>query len=227
MTKFMTRIQKFLFSFSGLLILLASIKSPVLLPYPLLVLAVLRGWHLPKTHPPVARLLFSTLICTLFLEISAWLDNFIKNAPDPALFHPQLVPNLILAFGFYMAWWLTWWLMLRRYHFTAKEIFFTTGLYGVLIEQNGKIFLAGLSTFPLGIALWLFVVIAYGSTMALAFYLVRDSFVATRDTPIKYLLAWGALFIFSITTSLAWGSILQALDIIPPKKLPMWNYPLW
>lgn len=223
----MTRIQKTLFTSSGILILLASVNSPVLLPYPLLVLAVLRGWRLPKIGAPAVQLLFSTLICTLFLEISAWLDNFIKNAPDPALFHPQLFPDLIISFGFYSAWWLCWWLILQRYHFTTKQVFITTGLYGVLIEQQGKIFLAGLSTLPLGIVLWLFVAIAYGATMALAFFLVRDSFTATHTARIKYFLAWGGLFVFTAITSLAWGVILQTMDFIPPKRLPMWDYPLW
>lgn len=223
----MTRIQKILFVSSGILILLASINSPVLLPYPLFVLAVMRGWRLPKINPPAVHLLVSTLICTFFLETSAWLDNFVKNSPEPALFHPQLIPDLIISFGVYIAWWLMWWLMLRRYHFTAKEIFITTGLYGVLMEQNGKIFLAGLSMFPLGIVLWLLVFIAYGSTMALAFFLVRDSFTATRQAWTKYLLAWGGLFIFTIATSFAWGILLQVLKIIPPMKLPMWDYPLW
>jgi len=223
----MTRIQKLLLAFSGILTLLACINSPVLLPYPLFVLAVLCGWRLPKISTPAVQLLFSTLICTLVLETSAWLDNFIRNASPPALFHPQLIPDLISSFGVYIAWWLTWWLILRRYHFTATQVFITTGLYGMLIEQQGKIFLAGLSTLPLGFVLWFFVAIVYGSTMALAFFLVRDSFTATHDGWKKYLLAWGGLFIFTIATSLAWGIILQILPIIPPQKLPMWSYPLW
>jgi hypothetical protein len=225
--EFMTRIQKFLFATSGLLVLLASTYSPVLLPYPLLVLAVLRGWHLPKISTPAVQLLFSTLICTLFLETSAWLDNFIKNVPDPALFHPQLFPDLIISFGVYSAWWLCWWLILRCYHFTAKQIFITTGLYGVLIEQQGKIFLAGLSTLPLGVVLWLFVAVAYGATMALAFFLVRNRFTATNNAWMKYPLAWGGLFFFTIATSSIWGIALQIMNIIPPEKLPMWEYPLW
>lgn len=218
---------KILFAFSGLLVLLGSFSSPVLLPYPLLVLAYLRGWRLPQMGTPAVRLLLSTLISTFILESGAWLDNYIKNAPDPALLHPQLIPDLISGIGVYAAWWLTWWLMLRRYRFTAQQVFITTGLYGMLIEQQGRVFLAGLETLPLGVVLWLFVAVAYGSTMALAFFLVRDSFTALLDPWWKYLLAWGALLVLTLATSLVWGLVLQVLNIIPPKKLPMQDYPLW
>ncbi|MCX7858821.1 MAG: hypothetical protein N2385_01920 [Chloroflexus sp.] len=223
----MKRIQKVLFGLSGILLLLASINSPVLLPYPVFVFVVLRGWCLPKLISPAIRFLFSTSICTLFLEISAWFDNFIRNAPEPALLHPQLIPDLIISIGVYSAWWLAWWLMLQYYHFTTSEIFVITGLYGVIIEQQGAILLAGLSTFPLGAILWVFVATVYGSTMALAFFLVRDSFTVTHNGWVKYPLALGGLVGFTLVTAIAWGIILQTLDIIPPPKLPMWDYPLW
>lgn len=72
-----------------------------------------------------------------------------------------------------------------------------TGLYGVLMEQQGKIFLVGLQAMPAGLILWTFVFVVYGSTMALAFWLVRDSFSETRDHWMKHPLAWlGLIFFF-------------------------------
>lgn len=212
---------------SGAVGLVFSIGSPVLLPYPVLVLAVLRGWRLPKMRSSGRALLLSTTLSTLLLESSAWLDNYLKNEPEPALFHPQLIPDLIISVGVYSAWWLTWWLVLRRYHFTTPQVFLTTGLYGVIIEQQGKVFLAGLAAMPAGILLWAFVAVAYGATMALAFHLARESFTAERDAALKYLLAWAGLFLATIVTSLAWGGVLDVLRIIPPEKLPMRDYPLW
>ena len=219
--------REFLFAFSGILVLLASIVSPVLLPYPLFVLAYLRGWRLPRFGSPPVRLLLSTLICTAILEIGAWLDNFIQNAPEPALLHPQLIPDLIMSVGVYSAWGLAWWLMLRRYHFTTQQVFTVTGLYGVLIEQQGSVFLAGLGSLPWGVLLWLFVAVAYGSTMGLAFFLARDGFAAARDTWVKYPLAWAALLVLTLLTSILWGVVLRLLDVLPPEKLPMRDYPLW
>ncbi len=223
----MSRTWKILFAFSGVLVLLACINSPVLLPYPLLVLAYLRGWRLPVSGAPWQRLLVSTLLCTFVLEATAWLDNYLRNNPAPALFHPQLIPDLIYSVGVYGAWWLTWWLVLRRYRFTTLQVFLTTGLYGVILEQQGTIFLAGLAGMPAGLILWTFVAIAYGSTMGLAFFLVRDSFTVARDTGWKYPLAWAALFVLTVATSFVWGLVLLALRFAPPPRLPMQDFPLW
>ena len=223
----MPRTWKILFTFSGVLVLFACITSPVLLPYPLFVLAYLRGWHFPRIGTPPVRFLLSTLLCTFVLEFGAWLDNFIRNSSEPALFHPQLIPDLIIGVGIYFTWWLTWWLMRRRYHFTTRQVFITTGLYGILIEQQGKIFLAGLAALPMGFIIWAFVALAYGSTMALAYFLVRDSFTAERDHWLKFPLAWVLLFVLTFITSIVWGLGLQWLNILPPHKLPMWDYPWW
>ncbi|MDD5370683.1 MAG: hypothetical protein PHQ40_16495 [Anaerolineaceae bacterium] len=223
----MSKKLKALFAFSGVIVLLGSINSPVLLPYPLFVLTYLCGWRLPQIGTPAVRLLLATMLSTTILETGAWLDNYLKNAPAPILLHPQLIPDLMISIGIYAAWWLTWWLILRRYHFTVLQVFLTTGLYGVLLEQQGKVFLAGLAQFPLGVGLWLFVAVAYGSTMALAFFLVRDSFTAVRDGWFKYLLAWGGLFLLTLVTSIVWGLLLQGLNMIPPKLMPMREHPFW
>lgn len=223
----MSRSWKILFALSGVLVLFGCLNSPVLIPYPLLVLAYLRGWRLPMTGAPWLRLLLAVALCTFVLECSAWLDNYLRNDPNPALFHPQLLPDLVMGIGVYAAWWLTWWLVLRRYRFTTLQVFLTTGFYGIFIEQQGKIFLAGLAALPVGLLFWAFVALAYGSTMALAFFLVRDSFNAERDTRWKYPLAWAALFLLTFVTSLLWGLLLTLLNFSPPRKLPMRDYPLW
>lgn len=223
----LSRTRTLLFTLSGALVLLICLKAPVLLPYPLLVVAVLRGWRLPHIGGTGTSLLLSTLLATLVLETGAWADNYLRNAPEPALFHPQLIPDLIIAIGVYAAWWLTWWWMLRKYRFTTLQVFLTTGLYGVLIEQQGKIFIAGLSTMPTGLLLWAFVALAYGSTMALATFLVRNRFDAQRDARWKQPLTWLLLFAMTFATSFVWGLVLQATDAIPPKKLPMREHPFW
>jgi len=223
----LSRTRTLLFALSGALVLLACPDSPVLLPYPLLVLVVLCGWRLPRIGGAATSLLLSTLLATFVLETGAWAHNYLRDAPEPALFHPQLLPDLIVAVGVYASWWLTWWWALRRYRFTTLQVFLTSGLYGVLIEQQGKIFIAGLSTMPTGLLLWAFVALAYGSTMALATFLVRDRFDAQRDGRWKLPLTWLLLFAMTFATSFAWGLVLQATDAIPPKKLPMREHPFW
>ena len=80
---------------------------------------------------------------------------------------------------------------------------------------------------PLGLALWLFVFVAYGSTMALAVFLVRDAFAGQRAAWWKTPLAWALLFIATFATAAAWGLLLEIADILPPKRLPMREHPFW
>ena len=212
---------------SGVVMLFACLNAPVLLPFPLLVLVYFTGWRLPPRWRPPLRLFLATAASTLVLEAGAWLDNFLRNAPAPALFHPQLIPDLVASVGVYSAWFLTWWLALRYYRFTTAEVFVTTGLYGVLIEQQGKIFLAGLKTFPTGLVLWAFVALAYGATMALAVQLGGEGFPGTRRHWAKYPLTWLGLVVTTFVTSWIWGLILMAVRFAPPKQLPMREHPFW
>jgi hypothetical protein len=199
----------------------------VLLPYPLLILAVLFRWRLPAKGKPALRLLISTILSTLLLESGAWLDSFLKNASEPALLHPQLLPDLILSVGIYAAWWLTWWGVTRIYRFSTLQVFITTGIYGVFIEQLGKVFLAGLQNFPLGILMWLFVFVAYGSTMALAAWLARDEPLTGKDVWVKYPITLGILFGMTFLTSILWGLVVDGLNFLPPPKYPMREFPYW
>ncbi|MGQ0637731.1 MAG: hypothetical protein ACT4QC_24400 [Planctomycetaceae bacterium] len=210
-----------------MLVLVGHQNMLVLLPYCLLVLAYFLGWRLPRIGPPAVQLLLAMYSCSFILEFCAWLGSYIENDPDPKLLHPQLFPDLILAVGYYLSWWVTWWLALRTFRFTPLEVFITGGLYGVVIEQQGAVLKEGWRTFPGGLLLWLFVFVAYGATMALAVYLVRDSFRASRDHWIKYPLAWAGLFAFTAATCFVWDVLIDWLRIIPDRKLPMRKHPLW
>lgn len=209
---------------------LASLGAPVLAPFPLLVLSRLRGWRLPERLSPASRLLLATVVAGLLLETGAWAHNLMRATPEPALFHPQLFADLLIGFGFYLGWWLAWWLLARRFRFTVREVFVVTALYGVLIEQQGRVFLAGLSTLPAGVLLWLFVALAYGSTMALAWTWAGDPWPPKPGAPRrrrKYPLAWIALFAGSTLLTILWNLPIEALHLLPPKRLPMAEHPFW
>lgn len=107
------------FALSGPATLAASIGAPVLLPYPPPVSSLRRGWRLPAGIPDGRRLLIATLAACLVLEPGAWAHNFIRDAAEPALFHPQLLPDLLMAAGFHAGWWLAWWWLLRRWRMSG------------------------------------------------------------------------------------------------------------
>lgn len=230
--------NRWLLGLSGILVGLACIDSPVLLPYPLFVACALFDWRLPNMRPWL-RLLIATLLATCVLETGAWAHNFIRDAAAPALFHPQLFADLLIGVGLYFGWWLAWWWRFRRDRYSVAEVFWITAAYGVLIEQKGAIFLQGLATMPLGLALWAFVALSYGSTMALAYVLAGgpDVFAPLAPAPregrrlalrlAKYLLPWLGLFVASVLLIVLWNLPIEAFDLLPPKRLPMREYPFW
>jgi hypothetical protein len=172
------------------------------------------------------RFLGWTVICGLLLETFAWLSNYIERNPNPALFHPQLLPDLLIAIGIYAAWGVAWWLGLRRFRFTLPAVYIVTGLYGVLIEQSGAVFQMGLATFPIGIIFWLYVFVAYGATMALAFLPFRHLFTAENNRWYKYVVMFIAIFACTFAIFYVWNAFLDALQVIPPKR-PIGESPLW
>ena len=161
-------------------------------------------------------------------ECLAWTDNFLKCAEAPGLMHPQLLPDLIHGVGFYSTWAIAWLWLLRRYRFTLRQIFVTQGIYGILIEQNGQIFLAGLAMMPVGLVFWLYVFLVYGSTIGIPYNryessLLRDDTGGGRR---KYLVALLALFLVIVPVGAGWSLAVTGLGLNPPKG-PICERPLW
>ena len=106
-------------------------------------------------------------------EILAWISNYLKEAPEPALFQPQLIPDLILGIGFYGGWAIAWLIAFRWFRFTLLEAFVVTGFQGIFFEQLGAVFVEMLSVFAsnplLSILLGVYVFAVHGSVTGLAF----------------------------------------------------------
>jgi hypothetical protein len=208
----MSRLAKIVFALSGIIALPFAIVPNPLTLYPIFVLV----YFFREKINFSAKFWFPyvMLIC-LSLEFLAWLGSFIEQNPEPALFHPQLIPDLLLGIGFYSGWVLAWWLILRRWSFSILEVFVLQGLYGVVVEQDGAILLLGISQFPLGMVFWVYVFLVYGSTMALAFLPFRASFPNQKSSLWKYpallLLMVLFVYIFFYVFALLW----TALGLIP------------
>jgi len=85
------------------------------------------------------------------LEILAWLGSYLISDPQPFLMHPQLVPDLLLATGFYGGMALGWMTLCVWWEFSVRAAFITVGTWGLLIEQQGRAIIAigeALSTVP-------------------------------------------------------------------------------
>ena len=74
----------------------------------------------------VARLPFSPAVTSIGLcivagwitESLAWMSAYLAAEPEPAMLHPQLLADLILAVMFYGAWGVAWVILRRWYDFS-------------------------------------------------------------------------------------------------------------
>jgi hypothetical protein len=145
-----------LFLVSGLVPLLGLLghpPDPMLLIYTVFVLACLGRSHLAVLAdklpgPATLRVLVSFWLSGSLTETLAWLNNWLKAAPEPALLHPQLLADLLIGLGFYGGWAVAWLIACRRFRFTLAETFVITGLQGIFFEQLGGVFLAMIKVFP-------------------------------------------------------------------------------
>lgn len=181
-------------------------------------------------HTPPKRLFLRfvvwTLICGWLVETLAWINAYILRELEPVLFHPQLFADLLIATGLYLAWAVAWWWGLRRFAFALPAVYTVVGMYGVLIENSGAVFQAGLAALPLGIIFWLYVFVVYGATMALALLPFRELFKSENTRWYRYPVMFAAMFLCTYVIFYAYNLILQTLNLIPLKR-PIWEAPLW
>lgn len=200
----MKPILRIAFAVSGLLpvlLLLNNPPDPTLLPYSLFVLSVFQRRRAARLArriplPPLGRLIVLMIASGLLTEVTAWAGEFLAGSTSPALLHPQLIPDLILASGLYAGWGIAWTIMLHYYRFSLREAFVTAGVFGVVIEQSGAVLLGSLQAFPsdpAGALYWLlFIFVVYGAIVGLAYVPVEKSLARRRRRNhwLKYPAVW-------------------------------------
>jgi len=231
------RASRLLLGLSALLPLPGLLAAPhdTMLPiYTIFVAAVFLRRRLETAAARVRLprgLAFGLLVLAsgLLTETLAWLSNYLSRAAEPALFHPQLAYDLLLSPVVYGGWALAWPLLMRRWRFSLAEVFVIQGLYGILLEQDGAIFRQGLATMPLGIFLWVYVFLVYGSAIGLA-YLPFERPYGDEDRKrgwIRLPIALGATLLATVVSSLAWMGLLGLLGVSVPPPRPIVEAPLW
>lgn len=216
--------KRFLLLLSALIPLLGLLDippDPALLVYTFFTTLYFFRHRLPKYRSYTAYIVIGIVI-GLFSEIVFWLGNFLECNGNPALLHPQLLADLLLAVGFYGSWGIAWLILFKKYKFSLQQIFITQGVYGIFIEQKGQLFLQGLSTFPVGAIFWLYVFLVYGSIAGST--VLFTELVGSKDTKWKYVVAIMLLFFSSLIVTNVWGGILS---VILPEPGLICQRPLW
>ena len=230
------RRARFLFIASAavpLLALCGAPPDPMLLIYSAFVVAWVvreRSQGSPRLPGPawLGYLVFMVLVGFL-TETLAWLGNYLARAENPALLHPQLAYDLLLSPGIYAAWAVGWVIVTRRWRFPVAEVFVVQGIYGVFLEQQGAVFRAGWDTMPLGLLLWLYVFVVYGSAAGLVYLPFERALTSSHARTSRWRLpaALAAQFVMTAIVAIGWSALLGAAGVVIPDPRPIGQAPFW
>jgi hypothetical protein len=233
------RVVRILLALTALVPVLAVFGgTTVMLIYTLFVVILLFLRH-PLSRAAIAmplplaiKFTALTILCGWIVELGAWYENYGRRAPNPALLHPQLIPDLILAIGLYGGGALAWLLVLRRWRFSLLEVFVTVGLLGIFVEQTGVVIVAiaqSLTVNPLAsLLLAAFVFVVYGPVIAIPYMLLEPQFAgrATRSGWLKFPAVALLMVILAVTLTAVVGLLASSAGLIPPKQ-PIWTHPFF
>ena len=242
----MSRKVKIFLILSGLIPLLSLFSSPpdpILLIYSFFVFAFLFRHRLVKfvkRIPLRSSVKFTLLVIAagLIAECLAWLGNYLSRSENPALLHPQLIPDLILGIGVYLGYAVAWIIILRYYRFSLLSVFISAGFLGILIEGNFDMsywplisIIKNLIADPVtSISMSAYLFIVYGSLMGLGYLLVEEEFYDNDSKKsnrwIKYPIAIVSMFVGAWIFSIVVGLIVKSLGLIPEPK-PIWEHPFF
>ena len=219
-------------AFLPVLGLMTSPADTMLLIYTIFVIIYLSGASL---SPAIRGINFPLWLFFLLLvlasgwltEVLAWYNNYLAGATEPALFHPQLFYNLLLATGFYLGSGLAWLLLIRKYRFSLPAVFIIQGVFGVFFEQNGAVFYQCLAGLPAGLLLWGYVFLVYGSFMGIPYLLAGDG-IKQAVLPQRwwqYPLALGVIWFVILLVFYLWATPWQIFQLIPSPQ-PINTHPL-
>ena len=230
-------VGRILFIASGAIPLLGLCGTPpdtMLLIYSVFVIAwILQGRAQAPGSGPRRRVwlryLLTMILVGFLTEIFAWTSNYLGRAEEPALLHPQLLYDLVLSPGIYAAWALGWIVLTKRWRFSVAEIFILQGVYGIFVEQQGAVFLQGWRSLPLGLILWLYVFVVYGSAAGIG-YLPHENDLhpsGSKASIWKYPAALAVQLLATVVLAVGWTLLLGALGVSIPDPKPIWEAPLW
>lgn len=138
-------------------------------------------------------IVFGTLVGGL-TQLFVQLEGFEKSfSPDP-------VAHFIQALMIYFWVIVGWCLMLRKYDFSSWDVFWVTGIWGVVFEA---ILLNGVLN-PL---IWVFIFVVYGSFAIIPHLLTREKFamiVRPKPTPKNYVTIFGLLVLVLLMSNITY-----------------------
>lgn len=147
----------------------------------------------------------------LLTEVFAIVNNRHLAPEQRILLSPNLVLDLIYGVFYYLMLIVTWFLLISAFTYSKKEVFVITGIFGIMTEEVGQVFLRMFRVPIIGLLYALIVSFVYGIFPMLAYMVSEEKLVAPKrgNLPGRFLAAAVALF-------LQWA--LYGLFVLPALK---------
>jgi hypothetical protein len=185
----------------GLGLTVVGVRSnPMLLIFPMWIFTYLgrdRFRRLVRPLPASAAFIGCGMFFGLLTEIFAILNNLHLPPEERILLSPS--PALDLAYGifYYLMLILTWYALIKVFTYSRAEVFIITGIYGIMTEEVGQVFLRIFRVPVVGLLYALIVACVYGIFPMLA-YMVSEKKLASAkrsNLAIRVLAAAAGLFL--------------------------------
>lgn len=212
--------KKYLVTGVGSAVFFLAVGQPMLLLFSLFpVVLSFEGWF-QKVNLKIKLPLLSKMI--IFMFFIGFLTEFFaiwNNAnlsPEQIvegnkLFSPEPFLNVVLSWGYYLPLAVVWYFLLKKYHYKTKDVFISMGIFGIVFEGQGLIFM---SFNPL---IWAYAFAIHGAYLAILHLMIKkDPFFNAQKrktlTPFrKYI--YGFFFSISIAIPFAiWSILIEQLN---------------
>ena len=176
-----------------------GVLGPMGLIFPLWIFTALFRRPLARAFgvwPGSTGFLAAAIIYGMAVEALAVWTNLARPPAERVLLDPSPGRDLLLGFFYYAFVAVCWYVLLRRIRFSEAGVFFVTGVYGIVMEESGRVVLRAIAHPLTGTLYALLVMCVYGLFPMLALKVTQERFPLRREPPSagKYALALLALF---------------------------------
>lgn len=186
--------------FLGVVLTVVGISdAPMLLIFPMWIFTYLMREPLRKLLKDVplsVSFIGFGVFFGLLTEIFAIVNNRSLPPEERILLSPDPVLDLVYGFFYYLLLIVTWYVLVRAFRYSKKEIFLITGILGIFTEEMGQVFVRIFAVPVVGLLYAIVVSFVYGIFPMLAYMVSEEKLGDKRGSLIvRFLVAALALFV--------------------------------
>jgi hypothetical protein len=192
--------MKYLLWFLGILLTITGISgNPMLLIFPMWIFTYLLREPLRRmvrSVPFSVSFIGSGVFFGLLTEVFAIVNNRSLPPDQRILLSPDPILDLIYGLFYYSLLITTWYVLIKGFTYSKKEVFLLTGIYGIFTEEMGQVFVRIFTVPVTGLLYAIIVSFVYGIFPMLAYMVSEEKLGAKKsNVVIRFLVAAPVLFV--------------------------------